>query len=89
MVRGQLSTDFDKPGRKDPLPEKAVHYLLTNLLCRPDFIAYDHLHKHNISRLACQLFKPLNVTWTIKSQAQMDACKKDFDLFIFEGFIPK
>ena len=89
VVRGQLSTDFDKPGRKEPLPEKAVHYLLTNVLCRPDFIAYDHLHKHNISRLACQLFKPLNVTWTIKSQAQMDACKKDFDLFIFEGFIPK
>jgi len=88
VIRGQLSTDFDKPGRKEPLPERAVHYLLTNVLCRPDFIAYDHRHRHNISRLVCQLFHPLNVTWTIKSQAELDTCRKDFDLFIFEGFIP-
>ena len=89
VVRGQLSTSFNKPFKKESLPENAVHYLLTNFLCRPDFIAYDHLHKHNISRLVCQIFRPLNVTWTVKSQTQLDACRKDFDLFIFEGFIPK
>ena len=89
VVRGQLSTSFNKPFKKESLPQNAVHYLLTNFLCRPDFIAYDHRHKHNISRLACQLFRPLNVTWTIKSQAELDASRKDFDLFIFEGFIPQ
>lgn len=89
LVRGQLSSCFTKPGRKESFPESLVHYLLTNVICRPDFIAYDHLHKGNISRRMCQIFHPLNVTWTIKSQAQLDACKKDFDLFIFEGFIPK
>lgn len=89
VVRGQLSTDFDRPGRKEPVTERLVHYLLTNFLCRPDFIAYDHRHKYNFSRLVCQLFRPLNVTWTIKSQAELDASRGDFDLFIFEGFLPK
>ena len=89
VIRGQLSTDFDKPGRKETKTEKMVHYLLTNFLCRPDFIAYDHRHKRNLSRLVCQIFRPLNVTWTIKSQAELDASLNDFDLFIFEGFIPK
>lgn len=89
VIRGQLSTDFDKAGRKEPLTERLVHYLLTNFLCRPDFIAYDHKHKHNLSRMVCQLFRPLNVTWTIKSQAELDRSRRDFDLFIFEGFLPK
>lgn len=89
IVRGQLSTDFDRPGRQEPITERLVHYLLTNFLCRPDFIAYDHRHKYNLSRLVCRLFRPLNVTWTIKSQAELDASRKDFDLFIFEGFLPK
>lgn len=89
IIRGQLSTYFDKPGRKESPPEMLVHYLLTNFLCRPDFIAYDHLHKHNFSRKVCQIFRPLNVTWTIKSQAELDESRKDFDLFIFEGFIPQ
>jgi len=89
IIRGQLSTDFDKPGRKEPVTERLVHYLITNFLCRPDFIAYDHRHKHNLSRLVCQLFHPLNVAWTIKSQRELDLNQKNFDLFIFEGFVPK
>ena len=57
---------------------------------KPDFIAYDHLHKSNISRTLCQhLYKALSVAWTIRSQEQLDASRKQFDLFIFEGFIPK
>lgn len=89
VLRGQLSTNHSKPGRPEKLPQKAVHHLLTNFLCRPDFIAYDHRHKNNLSRQLCRrLFHALSVTWTVKSQAQLDACRKDFDLFIFEGFLP-
>jgi len=90
VVRGQLSSNFNKPERKEPFVEMLVHYLLTNVLCRPDFIAYDHKHKYNISRLVCKaLLRPLNVAWTIRSQEEMDLSKNDFDLFIFEGFMPK
>ena len=90
VIRGQLSSDFSKPGKKEKSDEKLVHYLLTNFLSRPDFIAYDHLHKKNLSRLLCRyLYGSLSVAWTIKSQKQLDQSRKDFDLFIFEGFLPE
>lgn len=90
VIRGQLSTDFSKPGKRESWYLCMVHYLLGNVMGRPDFIAYDHLHKNNISRRLCRyLFGALSVAWTIKSQKELDACKKDFDLFIFEGFIPE
>ncbi len=89
IIRGQLSTDFLTPKKLEYIYETLVHYLLTNCICRPDFIAYDHLHKNNISRLVCKnLFGALGVTWTIKSQKQLENCRKDFSLFIFEGFTP-
>lgn len=67
-----------------------VHYLLTNVLARPDFIAYCHTHKKNLSRVLCRkVFRVLSVAWTLRSQQQMDDSRKDFDLFIFEQFIPR
>lgn len=90
VIRGQLSCCFSKPGKREPFSRMLVHYLLTNVLTRPDFIAYDHMHKSNISRVLCRvLFRALSVAWTVKSQQQLDACKDDFDLFIFEQFIPR
>lgn len=90
VIRGQLSSNFNKPDRKADFSEKLVQYLITNILCRPDFIAYDHRFKENISRVICKaLYHPLNVAWTVKSQAELDASRKDYDLFIFEGFLPK
>lgn len=90
VVRGQLSSNFNKPDREELIYEALVHYLLTNFLCSPDFIAYDHLYKTNISRVLChKLYKALPVTWTVKSQEQLEACRDDFKIFIFEGFIPR
>ena len=90
VIRGQLSADFGKEGKLEPLPQALVHHLLTNVITRPDFIAYDHHSKGNLSRTLCRrLFGALSVAWTLKSQAELDAAKGDFDLFIFEQFIPK
>ncbi|MBE5798437.1 MAG: glycerophosphodiester phosphodiesterase [Clostridiales bacterium] len=89
VIRGQLSANFNKPERHEPFMEMLVHYLLTNVIARPDFIAYDHHHKKNASRVLCRkLFGALSVAWTLKSQQELDAAKDDFDLFIFEQFIP-
>lgn len=89
VIRGQLSSRMVDKGKPEPLHYLLVHYLLTNVLCRPDFIAYDHLHKKNVSRVITRKwFGALSVAWTIKSQEQLDACWNDFDLFIFEGFRP-
>jgi len=90
VLRGQLSSDFDKPGKAENFGQRLVHYLLTNVTCRPDFIAYDHQHRNNISRRICKaLFRPLNVTWVVRSPAELEACRKDFEIFIFENFIPE
>ena len=90
VIRGQLSTSFNLPKRPEPFLYVLLHYLLTNVSARPDFIAYDHHHKNNISRVLCRkVFGVLSVAWTLKSQQELEACKKDFDLFIFEQFIPR
>ena len=90
VIRGQLSSNFNQKDKREKITEFLVHYLLLNFLGRPDFIAYDHRFKKNISRqIACNLFGALRVAWTIKSQQEMDAAKEDFTLFIFEGFIPE
>ena len=90
VIRGQLSSRLAPKGEREPFLYMMSHYLLFNCVAKPDFIAYDHLHKGHISRTLCQkLYHALSVAWTIKSQKQLDASRKQFDLFIFEGFIPK
>lgn len=89
VIRGQLSSRLVPKGEREPFLYFMSHYLLFNCVAKPDFIAYDHLHKGNISRTICQhLYGALSVAWTIKSQEQLDHSRKQFDLFIFEGFIP-
>ena len=89
LIRGQLSSNFFKSD-DDPHPsETLVHLLVTNFISKPDFIAYDHRYKNNLSRLICRyVYKSLSISWTIRSQEDLDTCQDDFDLFIFEGFIP-
>lgn len=90
IVRGQLSSNFNSPERKERIEERIVHYLLTNFICKPDFIAYDHRFKNNGSRLICRyLYRSLSVAWTIRSKEELEAARKSFDLFIFEDFIPE
>lgn len=90
VVRGQLSSDFNTKTHKQTFSEFLVHHLLTNAICRPDFIAYNHNDRDNLSRRLCRsLFGALSVAWTIRSQEQLDASRNSFDLFIFERFIPE
>ena len=89
VVRGQLSTDFNRPGCRESAVLFMIQYLLTNWLCRPDFIAYDHHYKKNLSRkIVCNLFGALSVAWTIRSQKELELARDSYELFIFEGFIP-
>lgn len=90
VIRGQLSSNFKEPGKREPLSMFLVHHLLLNFLGKPDFIAYDHHHKENPSRRLCQhLYRALCVAWTIRSQKELEGSRDAFSLFIFEGFLPK
>lgn len=90
VVRGQLSSNFSKEAVNYSLSHFIVRHLLSNFITKPDFIAYRHEYKNALSRRLCrQLYRCLSVAWTVRSQQQLDNCKNDFDLFIFEGFKPR
>ena len=87
VLRGQLSGNMAKE-TKNPKQKKVytlVTYLLTNVLTRPDFIAYDHRYVNNISRRVCRWLGALSVTYTVKSVERYQEIQKEFDLFIFDS----
>lgn len=91
IMRGQLSDSFkqeDGTLYKSPL-YWILENLLLNFLAKPDFVAYNHKFYRNRSRCICRyVYGGLAVAWTIKSQEELDARREDFDLFIFDSFIP-
>lgn len=88
VIRGQLSADFYKENEKEDWQMFAVHHLVTNVICRPDFIAYSNKAAGAVGRNICRyLFRGLSVAWTIRSAEELDAAKDKYDLFIFEGFL--
>ena len=93
IIRGILSSDYELGGGSDGAPKPvllASKNLLFNFLIKPDFVAYDCRFYNNLSRVICKrLFKAPAVAWTIKSQDELEARADDYDMFIFEGFLPK
>lgn len=91
IVRGQLSTDFVKEKIEGSRMQYFIlKHLLFNFLTKPDFIAYHHIYKKELSFTICRkLYKVWSVAWTIKSQQELDDCKDYYDNFIFESFTPK
>lgn len=91
IIRGQLSADFSKEGDgKENWAMFAVHHLVTNVLCRPDFIAYSWKSKKAVGRTLCRkLFRCLSVAWTIRSEEEYHQAEDAYDLFIFEHFLPE
>ena len=90
VFRGQLCTNFNKENKNCSLPFFLLSKMLSNIAARPDFIAYNWLYRDDLSRrICCGFDHALSVGWTIRSQKEMDECRKDFTLFIFEGFIPE
>ena len=91
VCRGQLSQNFMKHERTGMgwLADFAMTHLLTNFLTVPDFIAYNHHHRREPSlRLARKVWGVREVSWTLRSRAEMEATEADSCLSIFEKFVP-
>lgn len=86
VLRGQLCEEFfrDKKYKRNLLMT-ILSFLVFNVVTRPDFIAYNHLHADNISRRICKILGALSVTYTIKSKDEYKRNIKNFDLFIFDS----
>lgn len=93
ITRGILASDYVATGNVEDnsaLVMSMSKNLLFNSIIRPDFVAYDIRFFTNPSRQICKKwFKALSVAWTIRSQEELELRKDDYDVFIFEGFIPK
>ena len=92
IIRGILSDSYVKEGFR-AFPKWGyfvLHNLLTNGIAKPDFIAYHHIYYKDLSRTLCRkLYHAPAVAWTIQSQQDLEQRKDDFDLFIFDSFVPE
>lgn len=86
IVRGQLGQSYWKEKACRSKPNfLLLSLLLSNIVTRPDFIAFRHQDAANLSRRLCRLFGALSVAWTIKSREEYEKVKDSFDLFIFDS----
>ena len=91
LIRGQLGEDFVRnPKSKLPTALKwALTLQLENFLVVPDFVSYKFADRKKLGIfLARKLWGAQGVSWTITSQADLDAAVREGWLPIFEGFRP-
>jgi len=90
IVRGQLAENFLHS--KSPVPwilKFIMTHQLGNFLLLPDFVAYRFADRKNLGNfLVRKLWGVQPVSWTIKSQEDLDIAVKEGYLGIFEGFLP-
>ena len=92
VVRGQLMTRFTGK-EENGYPNAVLAWLATNLftncLTRPDFEAYDHRYRDNLSlKTAKKLYKLQEVNWTVRSIDNFRDLSDEGNLCIFEDFEP-
>ncbi|MDO4514414.1 MAG: glycerophosphodiester phosphodiesterase family protein [Lachnospiraceae bacterium] len=89
IFRGQLAESFLKEEEFHGMLYFILQNLLMNFLTKPDFVAFNHHHTRALSRRICRsLYHNVAAAWTIKSQEELDQARKNYDIFIFDSFIP-
>ena len=90
IVRGQLLTSFDKEGGvRSKLRRVILQNLLLNFLAKPQFIACNYLYYKNFPVRWCRFRGCALAAWTIRDEETIEQLQKDFDIIIFEHFLPK
>ena len=92
ICRGQLSQDF-LHSEEGTGVGKGADFVMTNLLTSfltvPDFIAYNHKHRDNLSlHMAKAFWQVQEVSWTLRTPEDLEACEDTGSLSIFEHFAP-
>ena len=90
ILRGILSMNYMAEEKYRKPMYFALQIFLTNVICRPDFVAYDHKQYKNFAfRLCRALFRVTTFAWTVRSaQEEKNAYKHKFNSVIFENYIP-
>ena len=87
VLRGQLSNALTKDKNSAPyIVRFCVQHLLTNVLCRPDFISYKLKDTKNLSVfLTDKLLGTPTAVWTLRSKSDCIKAIQKFDMYIFEN----
>lgn len=90
VVRGQLTQNFFRTDSRLPWIVKiAMQHQILNVFSRPDFVAYRFEDRKNLSNLLCRsVWGVQGVTWTIRSQKDLDTAVHENWIPIFENFKP-
>ena len=93
IIRGQLAYDSAFKGKniREFMRNLWMASMLQNAIARPDFIAFGagSVKWYSLPIHILRIMKPWFVAWTVRSQADMDKYRKQWDLQIFEKFEPK
>ncbi|MFV0527845.1 MAG: glycerophosphodiester phosphodiesterase family protein [Lachnospiraceae bacterium] len=91
ILRGMLLTNFHKAqGKQAWIISFIMGNSLLNFCTRPDFLAYNKNHRYTLSNIICQkLYGITSAVWTIRSQEELDKLNRQYEMIVFEGFIPK
>lgn len=90
IMRGQLSDAFWSRKELKGILYMILEKMLLNFLTKPDFVAYNHKEEKRLSRQLCRsLYRNTAVAWTIRSEEDLKAARRNFDMFIFDSFVPK
>ncbi len=88
VVRGQLVNGWRRWKKSIPtVAALAIDKQLSNVLARPNFVAY-HEEDVNGSLRLVQKLGALTVMWTVRTEERLSELKKTEDAVIFERFAP-
>ncbi len=90
VIRGQLAYNLFRVDVKLPGVMKFLfqHHIL-NVFSRPDFIAYCFADRKILSNFLCRkLWGMLGITWTIRTQEELDTAIREGWIPIFENIKP-
>lgn len=89
VFRGQLSTHFNAENRSLSPFQFLLGKMVLNVFSRPDFISYNWRFRKDASLFLCRrLFGAGAAGWVIRSPQELKACRHDFQMYIFEDFLP-
>lgn len=91
VIRGQLAENWFRTKHPMPAVLKFLLACLTgNFVTRPDFTAYKFADRKMFGMDICRkLWGVQGVSWTIKTQQDLNTAEQEGWIPIFEGFIPE
>lgn len=90
VFRGILYTNVCKNKKKYTPLNIALSMMATNIIAKPNFVAYDKTYRDNFSlRITTSVYRTQNFVWTLKSREEHVVAKQRGEFSIFEGFLPE